>query len=144
MFSAVADAYAIAVSEGAGDAYARALALGLASDEATRGAYAFAVSKVLKAEGCESFRPTLASAEAVAIADGNQRDFVDAVDFDVQIAECLLESCSGAVLSCCETGATECDCSEDGACAYTLWKSTPRNIWNAVEDDAICICPPSV
>lgn len=143
LFLAIADAYAIAVSDGAGDAYANAIAIGLASDDAIRSAYAVAVSKVLKAEGCESFRPTLAEAQAVAIADGSERDFVDAIDFDIQIAECLFESCSGDALPCCETGVVACACTDSG-CAYTLFKSTPRNIWSASDDDVKCMCPPAV
>jgi len=141
--TAIADAYAIAVSEGAGDAYANALAIGLASDDATRSAYAVAVSKVLKAEGCEAFRPTLAEAQAVAIADGTERDFVDAIDFDVQIAECLFDMCDGNALACCEPGVVQCECRDTG-CSYSLFKSTPRNIWTLVEDDSKCMCPPSV
>ena len=131
------------MSEGAGDAYASALAIGLASDDATRAAYAVAISKVLKAEGCEAFRPTLADAQAVAIADGRERDFVDAIDFDVQIAECLFDSCAGNALPCCETGVVKCACTDSG-CAFSLFKSTPRNIWTATEDDSKCMCPPSI
>lgn len=141
--NALANSYSVAISEGAGDAYSEALAIGLASEGATRSAYAVAVSKVLKSEGCAAFKPTLASARAVAVADGTERDFVDALDYDVQVAECLFDTCADAVLACCQSGEMECQCGDSG-CGYTVWKSTPRFIWSSTSDSTKCLCPPAV
>eukprot|EP00210_Caulerpa_lentillifera_P006082 g5811.t1 len=141
--NSIAASYSVAISEGAGDAYSEALAIGLAKPGAVRNAFAVAISKVLKDEGCKAFKPTLASSRAVAIANETERDFMDALDYDIQVAECLLDACDNTVLTCCQSGDMECECGDSG-CAYTVWKSTPRFIWSDASDSSKCLCPSAV
>ena len=65
------------------DSYATPLAVGLVSDDQTPEAYTFVLSMVLKVEGCDVFRSTLANAYAFAVADGHEHLFAAAVDFDI-------------------------------------------------------------
>lgn len=52
-------------------------------------------------------------ARAIAIGEGKDREFVDALDFDIKIAECLFTECTGGLLECCALEAgQECTCVE--------------------------------
>ena len=137
---ALADACVFSLDEGPGDSYATALALGLASDDQTRDAYALAVSTVLKAVGCDVLRSTLTNAQAVAVANDNERQFADAVDFDIQVSECLYDTRPEDHRQWGAVGVEKCGGIID-VCAYSSRKSTLHSIWISAEADSTCLSP---
>lgn len=139
---AVIKAFAKAENEADGVAFADAFAAGLVSkDEGVPSVFATAISKILKADGCESFKPVLSKAKAIAVGEGNERKFVDAVDYDIKIAQCIFPTCTGDLLVCCaQKEGTKCGCSGD-SCKFGLFKATPAKIWDAKPEK--CICPES-
>ena len=55
---------------------------------------------------------TAAEAQATAINDGREREFLDMLVFDEKIAECLFDVCDNdAVRTCCSSGSEKCPCS---------------------------------
>lgn len=139
--NALVESFALASTEGNGPAIAEAIATGLLEGGETSETYAAAVAKLLENQGCENTRPTLAEARATAVSGGYERAFVDALDFDVRIAECIIEECSDERLGCCNSEGTSCLCA-DGSCQFSLYKTTPRPTWycDSCEQD-ICLCP---
>lgn len=128
---AVVKAFALAENEASGLAFAEAVAIGVTSDDTkVQSVFAIAVSRILMDEGCKATKPVLSEARAFAIAGDKERDFVKALDIDVEIAKCLYSSCTGEILRCCEE--KECD--------FEVWKEQPVELWE-LEDDEKCFCP---
>ncbi|GMH37727.1 hypothetical protein BSKO_05600 [Bryopsis sp. KO-2023] len=139
--SAIVEAHAVAKNRGEGTAFARAAAVGVVrGDEAAR-AYAEAISILVKDQGCANVKPILAEAEATAIADGKERNFVDAFDSFVGVSECLYSACDGERAQCCSQSGDKCKC-ENGNCAFSLFKSAPKKLWKCNSDcgESMCIC----
>lgn len=138
---AIVDARAVAKNRGEGTAFARAAAVGVVRGDETAKAFAEAISILVKDQGCADVRPTLAEAEATAIADGKERSFVDAFDSFIGVSECLYPKCSGDRARCCGQSDDKCKC-KDGSCAFSLFKSAPKKLWKCNWDcgEPKCIC----
>ncbi|GMH37484.1 hypothetical protein BSKO_05357 [Bryopsis sp. KO-2023] len=137
---AVIKAFATAENEADGLAFADAFAAGLVSkDKGVPSVFATAISKILAIDGCDAFKPVLSKAQAIAVESGSERKFVDAVDYDIKIAQCLFPVCTGDLLVCCaQKEGTKCGCTGD-SCKFGLFKSTPAKIWDSKPEK--CICP---
>lgn len=128
---AVVKAFALAENEGDGLAFAEAIAVGVVSEDLkVQSVFATAISKIIKEEGCEVVKPVLSEARAVAVGDEKEKVFVEALDVDVKIAECLFDACKGDALKCCQ----------GEKCEFEIWRSVPIEIWE-LGDAEKCICP---
>lgn len=139
--SAIVEARAVAKNRGEGTAFARAAAVGIVRGDETAKAFAEAMSILVENQGCENVKPTLAEARATAIADGKERNFVDAFDSFVGVSECLYPTCTGDRKECCSVSGDKCKC-ENGSCAFSLFKSAPKKLWKCNWDcgEKMCIC----
>jgi len=105
-----------------------------------------------KNSGCEYVNNLFTDAEAIAIDDGYEIEFSQALGNKkyLPLAECFFLECSGAAAECCADEdillSGRCDClkKEPDTCVYNLFLNVPRPIWRCNGEDCEadkCLCP---
>lgn len=127
---------ASAVADGAGTALATAIADNVQAGGQKRKVTVTAIAKVIAEEGCDKVQSALAEAFAIAQEGDYGRNFADAFDVDVKVAECLYPSCSDDRWHCCKGNGKNCDTN------YSIYKKTPRTVYACSECGVThCMCP---
>lgn len=142
---AIVEAFLFLQDEDHAPVWADAFAAGLLKGGITGETFAGAANKILKRDGCNRTRPMLADAHRRAIQNGSERNFLDSLVYNKRIADCLFDMCDSDLLrQCCSFGETSCLC-VSGVCKYTLYKESPRQIWQChdCEEDK-CLCPAEI
>ncbi|GMH32857.1 hypothetical protein BSKO_00691 [Bryopsis sp. KO-2023] len=133
----LSDVFVKAVNEGSGLAVAKGIADGVAKGGDVQKGIVAAIAKIVKEDGCDVIKPTLASAFAHASEQDNKQGFADAFDVDVQVSDCVYPHCADDRWHCCQSPDDDSKCS-----AYSVFKTTPRLILTCKDcDDKQCICP---
>lgn len=146
-------ANALANANGKGPEGSRSVAITIITATAQGGEKAAifgqSISTLLAMEGCGNVRDAIAEADTIAVANGKfvERAFIEAMNVDVKIIQCLYPICTGEVVGCCSeafrsVGRCFCDSSDPGAlCKYRLFWQIPAPLWACQFNTPSCTAP---
>lgn len=108
--------------------------------------FVFSVMNLVSIAGCDDLRSTLIEADEIATAGGKfeERAFIEAINTDEDIVQCLYKPCDDERQGCCNEesrAAGVCECTDADTCDYRLFWQIPRPIWACGFDNSDCEKP---